>query len=293
MKKMVYCLLMISMLLFSACSRDDKVVDSRIRTMLAAVYSDSIALLNVYYENLVESYSSYLQGYDAEWNLVETKFFLVNMYREEVLRELVAPSTPCGTCVFQLDKSNLIFYDYKFPPFQVKKVLKWNFEKNTVENLNVSDKKVAFDSLGAKTPIYVFYDNNGVGSSAVRRFYFYLDEKENAFREVELSDEHWMAKCLDYYYANSVPICLVVDSDDVKLLDDEQNILDSVKIRPVSVVRFLGPKLLIDDRIYHFGENGKIDMENWLEIDFGRQGESFPILFSNDSVSVFYGKNNL
>lgn len=291
MKKMVYCLLIVSMLLLSACSRDDEIVDSRVRAMLAAVYSDSIALLNVYYENLVKSYSSYLQGYETEWNLVETKFFLVNMYREEILRELAAPLTPCGTCMFQLDKSNLIFYDYKFPPFKVKKVLKWNFEKNTVENLNVIDKKVAFDSLDDKNPIYVFYDNNGVGTSAVRRFFFYLDEKENAFREVEMPDVHWMAKCLDFYNANSV--CLIIDSDDVKLLDNEQNVLDSVRIRPVSVVRFLGPKLLIDDRIYQFLENGKIDMENWLDINFGRQGESFPIIFSNDSVSIFYGENNL
>lgn len=292
MKNLLIYVSVVALLFLAACSRDDKIVDSRVRVMLAAVNSDSLALLNVDYENLVKSYSSYLQGYETEWNLVETKFFLVNMYRKEILKELAAPQTPCGNCAFQLDESNLIFYDYEFPPFQVKKILKWNFEKNIVENLKISDQKVAFDTLNDKIPIYVFYDNNGVGTSVVRRFYFYLDEEENALKEVKMPDMQWKAKCLDFYYAESAFVCLVVDSGDVKLLDDEQNILDSVRVGQVSGIRFLGPKILIENRIYQIFE-GKINMEKWLEIDFGRQGESFPIIFSNDSISVFYGKNDL
>ncbi|WP_139258161.1 MULTISPECIES: hypothetical protein [unclassified Fibrobacter] len=293
MKKMVYCLLMISMLLFSACSRDDKVVDSRVRVSLVAVYSDSLALLNVDYENLVESYSSYLQGYDTEWNLVESKFFLVNMYREEVLRELVAPSTPCGACVFQLDKTNLIFYDYKFPPFKVNKALKWNFDKNVVEDLEISDEKVSIDSIDSKMQINTFYSNEEGSVSAVRRFYFYLDDKEKLLKEVEMSSMMWKGRCLDFYYRDSSFICLAIDSDTLKLLNEKQEILDSIWVKQMSEIRFWGPKLQIDDRVYRLLENGGIDRKNWLEIQFGRQGESFPIIFSNDSVSVFYGENNL
>ncbi|MCF0222633.1 MAG: hypothetical protein HUK20_00035 [Fibrobacter sp.] len=57
--------------------------------------------------------------------------------------------------------------------------------------------------------------------------------------------------------------------------------------------RFRGPKLQIDDRIYQLLGNGKIDRSNWLEIQIGKRGESFPIIFLNENGSISYGENNL
>lgn len=298
---MMYILLAVMVFVYSACTPDEKVLDTRVRVQLVAVNADSTALIYVHFENLVKYYSSYLQGYDEEWKSVESKFVLVNMYKEQILREYdnlykeqilrKYGEIPLGIW-FQLDESNIMFYDFVFPPFKVTKVLKWDFEKDVVEDLRVSDKIIEFNSLNDTAQINVFYTMTSGGISGERRFYFYIDDSKKIFQEVEMSYIQQKTDCLDFYYVDTSIVCLTVDSDVVKLLDEKQNVLDSIYSKQISMVRFRGPKLQINDRVYPLLGKGKIDRSDWLEIQIGRQGESFPIIFSNENGSVSYGENN-
>ena len=296
------------------CS-DEKIVDQGINVQQFAVLNDSTLALFVEYWDEVEFYSEYIQGQDEKTNIVDSKIFLVNPFKN-VVYDVLNDENKLSRNWTQISDSTVFYFSDAFKKINYsncndahyfKNVSTRNLFKDERELLNVDT--TFFDSCdyftrwkeGGLKDFSIAISDVGLCKSFQQGTFFIYDLKQKTIRKwIPSGNSAWIAECNDIQWTENRFRCLDEKNGKIQISDEKGTILDSLAIKGCGRVecfedslRFYGRYIGIGKQIYKISEVEKIVAEPLFEIDLDLWSNGGAYIHLNNGELVSYTKEQL
>lgn len=308
-KMLIALLSLLALGLFAGCSScsDEKVIDSGVNVRRDIIMvDDSTIMLELWYWERVEFYSSYIQGRDDEIRYIDSKFILINPWNGKEYREINPPSEDSKYSRDQvLDSSIFYFKQNDNDNTCLTKVGEWNYLKEAKVNFLIVDSTV----IDSTDYLSLFRQNSFKNKRVLtthddvwnfefsNRVFFLWNMDNNAYKKwIPTGESAWIRDCKDIQWTEKHFRCLM-EKGDILLVDENQKVLDSLakgtyqlNISSTYGLRFLGNYIGVRNHIYKMDESGEISDKPLFDIYFENNGVLF---YTSSGDTIFYKRDSL
>ena len=292
------------------CS-DEKVIDSGISIgRHFYMVDDSTVMLDFFNWEMVEFYSSYIQGRDEEFRVTGYLAYLVNVNRDTVYKKIDFPENKKSESL-DLVEDGLIFFfsNDDYATGDVSKASEWRFAQNgNVVKLNAvsgdidsTDYLVDFRNENFKGKKILSLHDMNLELEYKNRVFYVWDIAENSIARWEPTGESaWMAECNDIRWTEDGFRCLDEKNGKILMIDENKNVLDSLQTKGCGLsecfynsLRFYGSYIGVGHQIYKMYDDGEIGDKPLFEIYFEEFTSGRTVLYPSSGDTVYYSEENI
>jgi len=255
-------------ILLNGCGQTE-VLDSGYDIDEFGIANDSIAILSVSYWDHVKKGAMLMSSSDDYYETTGFGLLLVDMRQQKIYLEKRLNSDLGVPMVDQVFDSLMIFWDDSFnneDEYKIVKAAYLNVFEQEEQNLldwNSTSDNTDYLTLweGQSFGYFIFSIHDwGSGLTGISKGFFVLDFKKNTMRKWTPSGKSlWLGECVDIQWTLASLRCIRVVNQNLKVVNENQEILDSMYLEGSSEVRFLGSYVGIGSKIYKLNANGKIN----------------------------------
>ena len=299
----------------SACN-DEKVTDSGLSIgRRFYMVNDSTIMLDFFYWETVEFYSSYIHGRDEEFRVTDYSAYLVSPYKDTVFREIDYPIYKVPGSMDQVDDGLVFSFlrsddAYRNLSGDISKAAKWKIAHDgVIATLNVNpgyidsmDYLVEFRNGQFKDKRILSFHYDGISPGYTYRFFYVWNIAKNSVaRWVPTGESAWMSECRDLQWTEEKFRCLEERNEKILVTDENNYVLDSIQTNGCNGVpecfyyslRFYGNYISDGRQIYKLYDDGQISDEPLFSIYFESYTRGRTVIYQNSGDTIYYSGESI
>lgn len=193
----------------------------------------------------------------------------VDMRYEKIYAEKKLNSDLGMTKMDQILDSLLIFWDYTSNQEEGYKIVKASYSnvyedrEQILLDLDSTADSTDYLSLWKSNSLNNFIvfsiHEQAVGLGFYNKYFFALDIDERKLKKwIPTGSSSWMSQCADIQLTQKYFRCIKVQKQSLEIVDENQNVLDSLHLEKSSSIRFFGNFVSVENSLYKLNNSGFI-----------------------------------